>query len=189
MFHTAAKLLLKLWFKIFYRVEVVGREHIPSSGGMIILHNALSPFKALVLETFLPRPLYWAIEPYLYQKKRKPFFLLAGKNFPLNPLESNTEAFRKAFSILKESRLLSFYPGKINAGLTLFSLRADAPILPVVVIQKEANPRQITLFYGNTYDFCQLSNAATNVEIIERTAQIIVDSLRQLLTPKESCRQ
>ncbi|GEM_PF-3856656 len=178
------KFLRKLTFlglRKFYLIEIIGRENIPASKTMVILGNQQTFPVAVVLEEILNSPIYWAVSPSLYKKN---FFLTLFLKFfgcfPLNPMLPNTQGFRKAFLVLEKKRTLGFYPGKVNTGVVLFSLRCGYEILPVnTSLEKSPHP-YIRVVFGKTFNFYKYKNIPINRELIDGLVKIITHTLKAL---------
>ena len=175
------KIVVKAGLKVFFRLQISGEENIPPPGKAIVLGNQESLFSALVLEASVRDTLYWAILPSLYKNPCANIFLKLLGCFPLNPLVPDTESFKKAFDVLNKSKMLAFFPGKINLGIVLFSLRAGCRILPVVISKKKAFIPLIRISFGESYDFHEYRNMPASITFIEKITQTINHSFETLL--------
>jgi 1-acyl-sn-glycerol-3-phosphate acyltransferase len=51
---SLAALVLRLWLKVYHRLHIDGREHLPADGSFIVIANHASHLDALVLVSALP---------------------------------------------------------------------------------------------------------------------------------------
>lgn len=138
-------LLDKLCFLVYCRkFEVVGREHVPSEGGLIVasnhLNNADPPALALALQ---PRyPTYMAKQEMFGWPILGPAFRAFGA-FPVRRFEADLAALRTASELVREGRMLIMFPEGTRSrtggltrghpGTALIALRTGAPVLPVAI--------------------------------------------------------
>jgi 1-acyl-sn-glycerol-3-phosphate acyltransferase len=142
-------LLDKLCFTVYVRkLEIVGREHVPREGGVILvsnhLNNADPPAVALAIQ---PRyPMYMAKREMITWPILGPAFRIFGA-FPVKRGQTDLAALRAATDVLEEGALLVMFPEgtrsrtggltKGHAGTAMIALRTGAPILPVAVTGSE----------------------------------------------------
>lgn len=132
-----------LFLKLFYRVKVVGQEHVPAQGPALIVCNHVSWLDGLFLYFNSPRPvrfLVWA--PYL----KAPFMRWLLKLGRVIPISSDggprqiVEAIRLASDALKRGELVGiFAEGALTRngfmlpfrrGMEQILKKAQAPIIP-----------------------------------------------------------
>jgi len=107
--YTFGKSLFWLLFRLYNRWEVTGREHVPPTGGVLIIANHTSYADPPIVGTAFPRPVN-------FMAKSELFF------FPLGPIVRRTHAFpvrrgagdraalRTAVRMLREGRVLLIFP-------------------------------------------------------------------------------
>lgn len=173
--------LMACWLRIFYRIDVAGKENIPPSGRLIILGNQKDIVSVIALQASLKNTVYWAVSPALHHRSIfTNIFLKLWGCFSLNPQIPDSKAFRKAFVVLEESKALAFYPGEVNAGIALFSMRAGCKAL-AVSISREKTPRSsIKIVFGKTHDFHQYRYIPVNAALVEGMVQTLNYSINEL---------
>ena len=140
----------KLCFTIYVRkLEIVGREHIPPQGGVILvsnhLNNADPPVVALAIQ---PRyPMFMAKREMIHWPILGPAFRIFGA-FPVKRGRTDFAALRAASDVIAKGALLVMFPEgtrsrtggltKGHAGTAMIALRTGAPVLPVAVTGTEA---------------------------------------------------
>ncbi len=136
---------LLFWFThSIYRIRVVGREHVPSRGGGLLVSNHLSFVDALLLQAAVDRPIRFIMYKGLYNKWwLKPFVRL----FNVIPISSQSrpkellQSLKAASESIREGELVCiFAEGQITRTGQMLPFRrgferimkgVDAPILPV----------------------------------------------------------
>ncbi len=130
------------------RFEVVGREHIPRQGPLILasnhLNNADPPMIALAIR---PRfPMYMAKREMIRWPVLGPAFRIFGA-FPVRRGAADLSALRAASEHLESGALLVMFPEgtrsrtggltKGHPGTAIIAIRSGAPVLPVAVTGSE----------------------------------------------------
>jgi 1-acyl-sn-glycerol-3-phosphate acyltransferase len=132
---------------VFGRYEVVGVEHVPAEGPLIVVANHLNNADPPVLGAAIPRPIRFMAKQELFETKAGAFYRWFGA-FPVRRFEADLAALRQAQSILKEGGVLGMFPeghrshgngmGPPHPGTALIALRTGAPLLPVGITGTEA---------------------------------------------------
>lgn len=130
------------------KLEVVGKEHIPPEGPVILasnhLNNADPPLIALAIR---PRyPMYMAKREMIRWPILGPAFRAFGA-FPVRRGEVDRSAMRAATEVVESGALLVMFPegtrsrtgglGRGHPGTALVALRTGAPVLPVAITGTE----------------------------------------------------
>lgn len=134
------KTVLKIIFKLFYRVEVRGIENVEKAGKRaVIVGNHVSLLDPPLLAAFLPgRPLF-AVNSHVARWKWVSFFLKIVDFFPLDP--TNPYSMKGLIAKVQENRHVVIFPEgrltqtgalmKVYDGPGMIADKADAMILPV----------------------------------------------------------
>jgi len=146
MLYWPARLLVRALFWLLTRWEVVGLERVPRQGPFIVITNHLSIVDPPAIMAALPcRVTALAASKYI----RHPFGLLLGSVdvIFIRRGEVDRTALRKALAVLASGQVLGIAPegtrsktGSLQRGkpgAAYLALRANVPILPVVVTGTE----------------------------------------------------
>jgi 1-acyl-sn-glycerol-3-phosphate acyltransferase len=129
--------LLRLWF----RPQVVGREHIPATGPVILapVHRSFADFGFTSVCT--KRKLFFMAKDSLWKKKWLGKLLLYLGVFPVHRESADREAMQRAEEILKRGQVLVLFPEgtrregptieNLMEGAAFLSARTGAPIVPI----------------------------------------------------------
>lgn len=129
------------------KFEVVGREHVPLDGPLILASNHLNNADPPAIALGVPRlPTYMAKREMISWPILGPAFKWFGA-FPVRRGEADLSALRAATEVVKSGKMLVMFPEGTRSrtgGLTeghsgtgLIALRTGAPILPVAVTGTE----------------------------------------------------
>lgn len=135
-------------FSIYARkFEVIGREHVPLEGGLIVASNHLNNADPPAIALALPRlPTFMAKKEMFGWPVLGPAFRAFGA-FPVRRTEADLAALRQACELIEEGRMLIMFPEgtrsrtggltKGHPGTALIALRTGAPVMPVAVTGTE----------------------------------------------------
>jgi 1-acyl-sn-glycerol-3-phosphate acyltransferase len=144
--NTVARHLFGPLFKVLWRFEVEGLEHVPARGPAILAPNHTSVMDSFFLPCVLPRRItYIGKAEYLDDWKTRHLFPALGM-IPIDRSggDAAEAALRAAHGVLARGELFGIYPegtrsrsGKLHRGHTgpaRLALRTGAPIVPVGLI-------------------------------------------------------
>jgi 1-acyl-sn-glycerol-3-phosphate acyltransferase len=129
------------------KFEVVGREHVPLEGPLILASNHLNNADPPMIALAVPRqPMYMAKQEMINWPILGPAFRIFGA-FPVRRGEADLSALRAATEIVNGGAMLVMFPEgtrsrtggltKGHPGTALVALRTGAPILPVAITGSE----------------------------------------------------
>jgi 1-acyl-sn-glycerol-3-phosphate acyltransferase len=147
LFIRASQLAARTIFRCSTRVSVLGLEHVPTSGALILATNHISngdpPFVSGWLTPALGRPVHWMAKAEALDWPLAGWFLRQNGAFGIRRGAADMEAFRLARAVLEDGRVLGTFPEGTRSptgalqqakdGVTLLALRSGAPILPIGV--------------------------------------------------------
>lgn len=141
MFYNFAKGIVCIFQKLFFRIEVDGKENIPLNGRLILCSNHHSNWDPVTLAVFFPRQVHWMAKKELFKNKFFAKVLLSLGAFPVDREKNDVAAIKKSLRLLKEERVLGIFPegtrvkyyneDYIKSGLALIAIKSKSPVLPV----------------------------------------------------------
>jgi 1-acyl-sn-glycerol-3-phosphate acyltransferase len=138
----------KLCFLVYCRkFEVVGREHVPLEGPLILASNHLNNADPPAVALAVPRlPTFMAKREMTTWPILGPAFRAFGA-FPVRRGEADLSALRAASEVVQSGAMLVMFPegtrsrtgglSRGHPGTGLIALRTGAPVLPVAVTGTE----------------------------------------------------
>lgn len=137
---TVLKFIVRILFRMLYRVRVTGLEHYRAAGDrVLIVCNHSSLLDGVLLYLFLPEPPTFAIDPEIASRWYFRPFLAFVDLFPVD--NHNPLSMKSLIKLLKERHKAVIFPEgritvtgslmKVYDGPGLVAERSDATVLPV----------------------------------------------------------
>lgn len=141
------RLVLIPFFRVWFALKIIGREHIPVTGAAVIAPNHKSFFDAFFVAVATKREIRFMGKSELF-KGRQGRLLLALGGFPVKRGESDAEAMATARSILEQGGLLALFPegtrvrtpdalGEPKRGAARLALETGAVLVPAAITGTE----------------------------------------------------
>ena len=161
--------VLRILFKICLRLEVVGRENIPSEGPVIYMINHVSFLDPIVIGGVSPREVVMMSKIENFDLPVWGIFIKLYGCFPVRRGEVDLYATRYALKVLRGGEILLMAPEGTRSpthqlqpghdGMAFLALRADAPIMPVAVTggqyfgpnMKRLRPTPVKVVFGKSF--------------------------------------
>jgi len=144
MFYYVVKAIFWLILKIFWRMEIIGIENLPQSGGLIIASNHVSYLDPAVLAASFNRKIYFLTKKEVFKNNFISFLLKNMNALPIDRGKVDMLAFKKAINILREEKVLGIFPEgtrssngelqELKLGTIKIAMKTGVPILPVGII-------------------------------------------------------
>ena len=167
MIYFISRNILKLFFKIFFRLKIVGYVNCPKKGPLIIAPNHASFLDPLIAGFAVPRPLNFMARSNLFRNRLFGNILKSVNAFPLKREGADVGAMRLAIDKLCHGKAVLIFPegtrskdgnlGEPRAGIGLLAASSGANILPCYIKgSREALPKgaifprfkKITVYVG-----------------------------------------
>jgi 1-acyl-sn-glycerol-3-phosphate acyltransferase len=163
------RLLARVIARVYFRIDIRGLEHLPTSGPLLIAGNHTGWLDGPLVQMMVPRPTAFLVKAELYDGPARPV-LEFSRQIPIRRGVPDRTALRRAVAVLHGGGVLGVFPegtrgvGKlenVQHGIGYIALRAQCPIIPVVCTgTAEALPRgakfpkfrtPISIVFGPTF--------------------------------------
>jgi glycerol-3-phosphate dehydrogenase (NAD(P)+) len=152
-------------FLVYFRMQRIGREHLPRSGPLLLASNHRSFLDPFVIGTLVRRPVYYMAKRELFEKRWQAWILNALGAFPVDRGAGDGDALQTARAILARGDCVVVFPegtrvrpgplGEPRRGIGRLALETGAPVVPVAVIGSDAarrgwrvRPRKVRIRVG-----------------------------------------
>jgi 1-acyl-sn-glycerol-3-phosphate acyltransferase len=136
--------LLLLFFRLWFRLRVEGREHEPAQGGVLAVCNHASAVDPPIAGTALRRPARYMAKDELFKVPVLGAWLTSIGAFGVRRGEADRQSIRTSIQILQQNGVLVMFPegtrsadGRLREpepGAAMIALRAGATVLPMAVV-------------------------------------------------------
>lgn len=183
--------VMKLFFLLFYKIQIKGIENIPKDGSAIICANHLHNLDPLLLAAFSKRQICYMAKEELFNNKLLSKILHGFGTFPVKRDAADITAIKTSIGLLKKGRILGiFIEGKRSktgelqkpkAGTALIALKAKAPIIPIGICGSYKLFSQITISVGEPIYLENYHGKKVSNEEMESISENIINIIKQLI--------
>lgn len=142
MFYSVLKIILRIVFKIFLRLEVKGTENIPATGPLVIASNHLSLLDPPVIGVAATRKVHFMAKQELFVPLLGAIYKVLGA-FPVKRGGADRTAIKHGIDLMLNGGVLAIFPegtrsktgalGKAEPGALMMAGKAKAAIVPTCV--------------------------------------------------------
>ncbi|PKR78862.1 1-acyl-sn-glycerol-3-phosphate acyltransferase [Halalkalibacillus sediminis] len=192
MFYKFAKNVVKIVYKLLFKIKVIGKENVPKKGPVIICSNHISNYDPPMVGITCPRDLHFMAKEELFEKKWLNVLLNNLNAFPVKRGMRDRNALRLGLTRLKDNHALGLFPegtrskdGQLKRGLAgagFFAMRSSATVIPCAIMGEYKRGSSIKVIYGKPIEFESLKqekpSAQTVTDEIMENIQSLLDENR-----------
>ena len=145
MIYSLSKFLILCILKIFFKIEVKGKEVVPRQRPFILASNHISYLDPPVVGSFCPRKLAYLSKKELFKNRLMRFWMNNVGGVPLRRGKADIEAMRTSMKTLQTKPLLIFPQGtrshnfdKVNFGVGFLHKKTGVPVIAARVYGTDA---------------------------------------------------
>jgi glycerol-3-phosphate dehydrogenase (NAD(P)+) len=168
--YRLTRAVLLPFFLLYFRLERIGREHVPGSGPVLLAANHRSFLDPFVIGALTRRPVYYTAKRELFERRLKAWLLNSLGAFPVDRGSGDEHAMATARTILERGDCVVIFPegtrvrhgplGHPHRGVGRLALQTGARVVPVAVMGTEdvrrgwrIRPHKVTLRCGRPLGF------------------------------------
>jgi glycerol-3-phosphate dehydrogenase (NAD(P)+) len=177
-----ARCLLVPFFRIYFRLERRGREHVPSDGPVLLAANHRSFLDPFVIGTLTRRPVHYMAKRELFERRWQAWVLNRLGAFPVDRGSGDEHAMATARTILARGGCVVVFPegtrvregplGRPHRGIGRLALQTGARVVPVAVMGTEdvrrgwrIRPRKVILRCGAPLRFPTVESPSPSIAL------------------------
>ena len=184
--------VLKLFYKLMFRINIEGIENVTTDGGVIFTPNHKSNFDPPLIACILPVRLTFMAKEELFKMKIIGFILKKCGAFPIKRGGTDISAMKSALKILKDGGNMLIFPegtrcpenGKIlrgKSGAALLAYKSEAKIVPIGIDGSYKFRKKITIRIGKTLDVnSYFTEKPSSADFQSFTDNMIMEQIRLL---------
>lgn len=192
MFYWICISLVWVYMNIFYPTKIIGKKNL-NKNKCIWACNHTTNFDAFVLGAKTYARFYPLGKSELFKNKFQGWILKRLGTICVHRGQSDIEAVKQCMRVLKEKQkpLLIFPTGtrestpdevqNLKNGVAMFAIKANAPIIPMVIVRKPKIFRRNRLVIGEPIDVSQYQGQKATKEMYEEINEKISKSMEEML--------
>lgn len=177
---------------IIYPTKIVGLEHFPGEGPVVLCANHISLLDPVTLACAIrTRPVHFMAKAELFQNKFLGKFLEKVGAFPVRRGDADMGALRTSMNILKQNEVLGIFAQghrdksgemQMESGVALIALRTQAPVIPVYMLGPYRVFRRFRIIVGPKVDLSKYSGKYDSTML--RAATLDIERAVRALNPE-----
>lgn len=189
-FYTFARGLVKIYYKFMFRMDIQGEEHIPTEGGVVLCCNHMSNLDPTTMAAFVKRPVRYIAKKELFEKRWSAKLLSALGAFPVDRQTTDMKALKTAIKLLKNGEALGIFAEgtrvkegeakAAKAGVALFALKGEAPIVPICISSKYKFRSVVHIRYGKPIYLDEYKGQKVTTEMMEEITEKVMEKVREM---------
>lgn len=185
------RFLFRVFFALFYRWQVIGRENVPEQGAVILCCNHISNLDPPLLGSAMERQVHFMAKEELFRMPIISFLVTQFGALPVKRGASDRAAIRNTLKILEEGKMFGIFPegtrsktGELGPGLSgasLFALKSEAQVIPVAIIGPYKLFRPIRIVFGQAIDFSRYREEKASADVLKEATNAIMAEIKKLI--------
>jgi 1-acyl-sn-glycerol-3-phosphate acyltransferase len=180
--YWTARIILLPFFLVYFRLDRIGREHVPTDGPIIFASNHRSFLDPFIIGSMTKRPLFYVAKMELFQKPLQGWFLNSLGAIPVMRDQSDQELLKTVRALLARGDSLVIFPegtrirpgslGRPRRGVGRFALETGVPIVPIALIGTEdirkkwrVRPHKVSIRAGDPLVFPHTENPSKDLAV------------------------
>jgi 1-acyl-sn-glycerol-3-phosphate acyltransferase len=187
---------------LLFDLKVYGRQHIPKTGGVLIICNHQSNLDPVLVAVRLDRPLNYIAKSQLFHRRFARWLLRSLNAFPVRQGKGDVGAVRETIRRLQQGHVVNMYPegqrtpdGRIQPlqkGISLIIKRANVPIVPAAIIgtyeawpihRRFLRPSPVRIRFGAPLDLASLQSEDEIIAAIDHELHRMFEQMQRRFAP------
>jgi len=185
---------------VFARLEVRGREHVPTRGPFLLLCNHQSNLDPILIQGVTPRPVHAMAKSTQFAVPIAGRIIQTLLSFPVRRYQVDPQAVRMSLRFLRQGRGVCIYAEgerswdgrlqKPRRGTIRLALKAGVPVIPCVITGSyDAWPRwdhrirrhPVRITFGPPIPLPHLDRRADREAFLHEATERVVDTLSRMV--------
>ncbi len=179
------------YYKLFYKFEIEGLDHLDLSRNYIVVANHLNWQDPLVLGGVLPFETRFMAKKELFKYKIVAAFLTKIGVFPVDRDANDLKAIKMALGILKSGQSLGLFPEgtrnkgfeslPVKSGTAMLAVKTKTMILPISLDSFYKIGQPLRVLFHNPVELSEYYDQKVESETYEALSKKIMDDIYSAL--------
>jgi 1-acyl-sn-glycerol-3-phosphate acyltransferase len=188
MLYRFSRAIVRLVYRLLFRLEAEGLGNIPRDGPVILCSNHKSLQDPFTLGAWVPRKVHYMAKAELFRIPVVSPLIRAWGAFPVKRGGVSKEAIRNAIDLLQSGKVMGIFPegtrnqtlGVGKRGAVTIAVRSRAVVVPVALVGDYRLFRKMRAIYGAPIDMNPYADIGTS-ESTEQATELIMSRIREML--------
>jgi len=199
MLYAIVHRIIRILGRLLFRLRVVGAEHIPKTGPVLIAPNHVSYLDIPLLGAMIDRPLHFMGKSSLFRGRWVGWLYRVLNGFPIERGTRSRIGLMEAVSRLKEGHCVAMYPeggrsldGRLQEpmpGIGMIIAQSGAKVIPAYVAGTDKvlpvgawliRLYPVTVFIGEPIDFTEQIKKGNGKELYLRISRTVMEQIALL---------
>ncbi|MDI3256224.1 MAG: lysophospholipid acyltransferase family protein [Kyrpidia sp.] len=184
------RVLIRIPMQTLFPLRVIGREHVPEQGGVVLCANHGSNWDPVLLGLSVSRPIHFMAKEELFRVPGLAPLVRGLGAFPVRRGAADRAALRTAVQLARGGRVVGLFPegtrrrrGKVGRpmpGAGMVAVRSGAPVIPVHIDAGYRPGSRVTVRFGPPVDLSPWMNRRLSSREYAEVASAIMDTVYRL---------
>lgn len=189
MIYRFCRFLLRVIYKLLFRLEAHGKENVPQDGGVLLCSNHISLLDPPTVGIMLQRKVHFMAKKELFDVFAFGWLIKQLGAFPVKRGGVSKESIKTSLTLLRTGNVMGIFPegtrskgedgGAGKRGAATFALRSDAVVIPVAIIGNYKFFKKTKVVYGSPVDL-EPYKGKDVPDAIERATELIMSRIAEL---------
>ncbi|QNK55386.1 1-acyl-sn-glycerol-3-phosphate acyltransferase [Paenibacillus sp. PAMC21692] len=186
MLYLLFRFMLRVLYRLLFRLEARGLHHIPKDGPVILASNHISNLDPPTIGVLVPRKVNFMAKEELFKVPVFGPLIRAFGAFPVKRGGVSKDAIKSAITLLKEGNVLGIFPegsrktpGAAKKGAAMIAVRSGATIVPVAIVGGYRLFRKTRVCYGEPLDLTAIIHESSP-DMLEQVTDAVMERIGQL---------
>lgn len=185
------KTLVKLFYGLIYRIEIVGLERLPRGQALILAPNHIHFADPLIIGAYFPDHLHLMAKKELFRNPLLAKIISIMGAFPVDREGNDIRAIKQSLKVLKSDQPLLIFPegtrntlsGKAHLdgkpGVPVIAIRSKVPVVPVTIDSTYKWFSKVRITYHEPVSLAQYEGMKLDNEAYTEIINKILDQIYQ----------
>jgi 1-acyl-sn-glycerol-3-phosphate acyltransferase len=192
--YPGARVITGTLIRTMFGLRVIGAEHVPGTGGLLVAANHISNLDPPVLGVACPRPVAYMAKKELFAMPVLGPLITQLHAFPVDRQAGGTGALRASLRMLRDGQCVGIFPeggrnvsgqNEEKSGAAFLAAASGVPVVPAAIVgTRRLRPLgRITVIFGEPFRL-ERNRKSDSDDLAKGTAEI----MHRIRTLEESIR-